>query len=223
MADDTITPGAPEPGSLAEALAGGTPPTPDPTPDPTPAPDPTPDPAPAGDEPKHPIGTMEDALKVIADLRAENAKARTTAKEQAAEQARTELIEKLTASLGLTPDTDTPPSPEEATARLAAEVEQERATARTAALELAVYKQAIKAGANADRLLDSRSFTATITALDPADTQAIADAVQNAVDSMPELRQVQATGPTRTDHAPGGPDSATPLNVSDAVATYYQR
>lgn len=215
-------------GGLAEALAAATTPPAAPTPTPTPPPTPpageqTP-PAPSNEKGGQPIDSMEDALKVIADLRAENAKARTAAKEAAAEQARTELIQKLTATLGLTTDDEEDtPSPEEAASRLAAEVEQERTAARTAALELAVYRAATAAGANADRLLDSRSFTATISGLDPADTQAIADAVANAVDSMPELRQVQATGPTRTDHAPGGQDSANPLNVSDAVASYYRQ
>lgn len=171
----------------------------------------------------HAIETMEDALKVIADLRAENAKSRTTAKEQAAEQARTELLEKLAGSLGLsTAPNEEATSPEETVTKFANEVEQERARAKTAALELAVYRAATNAGVNADMLLDSRSFTDTITDLDPGDTQAISDAINNMVQSRPELRQVQATGPTRTDHTPGGQDSAQPLNVSDAVASYYR-
>ena len=171
----------------------------------------------------HSIETMEDALKVIADLRAENAKSRTTAKEQAAEQARTDLIEKLAASLGLsTTPSEEEVSPEEKVSQFATEVEQERARAKTAALELAVYRAATNAGVNADMLLDSRSFADAITDLDPGDTQAISDAINNVVQSRPELRQVQATSPTRTDHTPGGQDSAQPTNVSDAVASYYR-
>lgn len=170
----------------------------------------------------HSIETMEDALKVIADLRAENAKSRTTAKEQAAEQARADLIAKLSTALGITTDEEETPDPEQAASRLAAEVEQERAAAKTAALELAVYKAATSAGVNADMLLDSRSFANAITDIDPGDTQAISDAINNVVQSRPELRQVQATSPTRTDHTPGGQDSAQPTNVSDAVASYYR-
>ena len=170
----------------------------------------------------HSIETMEDALKVIADLRAENAKSRTTAKEQAAEQARTDLIAKLSTALGITTDEEETPDPEQAASRLAAEVEQERAAAKTAALELAVYRAATNAGVNADMLLDSRSFADAITDLDPGDSQAISDAINNVVQSRPELRQVQATGPTRTDHTPGGQDSAQPINVSDAVASFYR-
>ena len=132
----------------------------------------------------HAIETMEDALKVIADLRAENAKSRTTAKEQAAEQARTDLIEKLAASLGLsTTPSEEEVSPEEKVSQFATEVEQERARAKTAALELAVYRAATNAGVNADMLLDSRSFADAITDLDPGDTQAISDAINNVVQS----------------------------------------
>ena len=170
----------------------------------------------------HSIETMEDALKVIADLRAENAKSRTTAKEQAAEQARADLIAKLSTALGITTDEEETPDPEQAASRLAAEVEQERAAAKTAALELAVYRAATSEGVNADMLLDSRSFADAITDLDPGDSQAISDAINNVVQSRPELRQVQATGPTRTDHTPGGQDSAQPINVSDAVASFYR-
>lgn len=170
----------------------------------------------------HSIETMEDALKVIADLRAENAKSRTTAKEQAAEQARADLIAKLSTTLGITTDEEETPDPEQAASRLATEVEQERARAKTAALELAVYRAATNAGVKADMLLDSRSFADAIVDLDPGDTQAISDAINTVVESRPELRQVQATGPTRTDHTPGGQDSAQPTNVSDAVASYYR-
>lgn len=169
------------------------------------------------------IETMEDALKVIADLRAENAKNRTTAKEQAAEQARTELLEKLADSLGLSiAPSEESTSPEETVTKFANEVEQERARAKTAALELAVYRAATNAGVNGDMLLDSRSFADAITGIDPGDTQAISDAINNVVQSRPELRQVQATSPTRTDHTPGGQDSAQPINVSDAVASFYR-
>ena len=214
---------------LAEALAEATASpqetseTNPPTPPTAPPAEETSEPATKTEKNGHSIETMEDALKVIADLRAENAKSRTTAKEQAAEQARNELIEKLAGSLGLsTAPNEEATSPEETVTKFANEVEQERARAKTAALELAVYKAATNAGVNADMLLDSRSFADAITDLDPTDTQAISDAINTVVQSRPELRQVQATSPTRTDHTPGGQDSAQPINVSDAVASFYR-
>lgn len=153
------------------------------------------------------------AQKLIGDLRKENGTRRTEAQESkkaadAASKRAGEVDEKFasavqafTKALGLTPEADEPQrSPEELIGELTTKYQQSR-------VELAVFRAAAAAEADAEALLDSRSFLTAAHALDPADQdfeQAIADAISDAVEQNPKLR-AQPVEPAYT-HAPSGGD-----------------
>lgn len=127
------------------------------------------------------------ALKtMIADLRKENGSARTTAKAQAAEEARNELVQSLGKALGLVKDEVIDP------ATLTASLTTSQAEAKQARVELAVFRNATAAGGDPAALLDSSSFLKSLDAVDPADTAAVTTAIQAAVTANPRLGAVGA-------------------------------
>lgn len=87
------------------------------------------------------------------------------------------------------------------------------ADAKQAKTELAVYKLAPKAGADADALIDSRGFLAKIADLDPTDTAAITKAIADAVKDNPKLKVVLAAGTSGANF--GGSGESAP-NASKA-------
>jgi hypothetical protein len=133
--------------------------------------------------------------KVIRDAREEAGKARTVAKQNAANEARQQLTQDIGKALGLI-DGNKAPTPEELTEQLrqshgALTTAQEQAA--SAAIELNVYKTAHRLGADADALLDSRQFCDTVDNIDPGlDEQAFATAVEQAIQAAlgrnPSLR-----------------------------------
>lgn len=174
--------------------------------------------APTGD------GLPDDpaALKtMIADLRKENGAARTNAKQQAADEARTQLVTELGKALGLVKDGDAAPKPEE----LTAQVEQAQQAARQAQVELAVYRTATTHRGDPAALLDSRSFLAKVADLDPADAEfqtKVSDAVKAAVTENPKLRAQVATGASSIDHAGGSGEGAITKDQFDRMG-YVER
>lgn len=167
------------------------------------------------------IDSLPDwAQKQIRDLRAENATHRT-GKQTATQQAQA-AQEKLTAVLkaaGLNPDgTEAAPDP----AALAQQLEERTATAWVNAVELAVFRTASAAGANADALLDSRTFIDSLDALsdvDPASAEfkTKLDAhVRQYVKDHPQYT-TQPAGPARSggDHPGGG---GAPTNRPKSLA-----
>ncbi|MFD8151739.1 hypothetical protein ACFV28_13440 [Streptomyces sp. NPDC059720] len=174
-----------------------------------------------GDDPAARIARLEAEL---ADARKEAGKSRTTAKQRAAEEARTELAQQIGRALGLVDD-DTPPDPDQLAQQLAAE----QAKARQTAVELAVFRTAPTAGADPDALLDSRAFADSVANLDPTDTDAIKNAITAAVEANPRLAaqqqapQQQGTGPARSgaEFTGGGGSEVTPAQF--AAMTYEQR
>lgn len=139
-----------------------------------------------GDEtPEATIARLQKELKAA---NGESAKARTTAKKAAADEARTEIVQELGKALGLIKDEkDTPPDP----AALTARIEQATAAHRETAVELAVYRGAGKHGADPDALTDSRAFLNSIKGLDPADEgfgKAVSAAIKKAVEDNPKLK-----------------------------------
>lgn len=137
----------------------------------------------------------EDSAATIArlqkDLKQANAdagKARTNAKKQAADEARTEIVQELGKALGLIKDDkDTPPDP----AALTAQIEKATAAHRETAVELAVYRGASKYGADPDALTDSRTFLKSIADLDPTDgefAKKVNAAIKQAVADNPKLK-----------------------------------
>lgn len=183
----------------------------DPAPaDPAPA-DPPADPKPA-DPPKddsNPWADPDKAKAEIERLRAENGKERTNAKSKAAEDARNELTQSIGKALGLIKDGDEKPDPDELTKQIGA-LSTEATQAKT---ELAVYKAANKAGADADALLDSRGFLAKLTDIDPTDSKAITKAIEDAVKNNPKLKLVRAAGTSGADFT-GGTGEKRQTNVA---------
>ncbi|WP_328426019.1 hypothetical protein [Streptomyces sp. NBC_00443] len=143
-----------------------------------------------------PAATIARLQKELKLANADAGKARTNAKKQAADEARTEIVQELGKALGLIKDDkDTPPDP----AALTAQIEKATAAHRETAVELAVYRGASKYGADPDALTDSRAFLSSIKGLDPSDegfAKAVNAAIKKAVDDNPKLKV--ATTPDRT-------------------------
>jgi hypothetical protein len=208
--------------------------------EPTPAPAPASAPAPqegAAAEPQKPAEDItalpEWAQKAIRDARAEAAKTRTTAKQTAAEEARTELTQQIARALGLAEDDKVDP------AALTEQISQAQNDAWRAGVELNVYRLAGRLGADADKLLDSIAFVDSLDDLVDADprspdfTTQLEAKVQAALERNPLYRaasQAQAASTTppasnapRPDPSQGarGPGAATrPTSIFDAVAAH---
>ena len=131
-----------------------------------------------GEPPKvNPWDDPTAAKAEIERLRKENGAARTNAKAQAATDARQELAKALGLIKG-----DEPADP----VKLAEQLTTEKADARQARVELAVYRAA---GSIADpsALLDSTSFLRSLKNVDPTDSAAVTAAITAAVASNPRL------------------------------------
>jgi hypothetical protein len=140
------------------------------------------------------VASLPDwAQKQIADLRAEAGKARTTAKQRAADEARAELAQQIGRALGLVQDAE-PIDPAALTEQLTAS----QADALGARIELSVYRTAQRLGANADALLDSRAFVDSIDSLDvdPTDATAFAAAVEERVQAALKANPSLKAGPS---------------------------
>jgi len=181
-----------------DSNAAGTPqpptqPTPqgDPAP-PAPSQPATPEPSEQPDQGQQGLeaASRDDLLAEIRTLRRENAKRRTSTQEAtqtAAEQAKSELAQEIGKALGIIDDGDNAPDAEKLTQQL---TEQTQA-AKQAQLELAVYKAASSHGADADALLDSRSFLEKVADLDPTNTDELNAAIKDVVENNPRLQQGQ--------------------------------
>ncbi|MCX5229678.1 hypothetical protein [Streptomyces sp. NBC_00233] len=167
--------------------------------------------------------------KELADARKEAAKNRTTAKQQAADEARTALAQEIGKALGLV-KADEAPDPEKLAAAIA-----EKDTALTAKdadlrardVELAVWSRAEKAGAKASALLDSRSFVKTLAGLDPAEkgfTKALDDAITAAVKDNASFA-VQTASRSGGDLSGGTGESGAKQrsgSLAGAIQNHYQ-
>lgn len=175
----------------------------------TPSPQAQPGTAPASEQ----VSDLPDwAQKVIKDARDDAAKARTTAKSTAAEEARKAMAEDIGRALGIITD-DTPPedklSPDELKSLLAGE----RTTAKGARVELAVFKAAQAGGNfNVTALLDSRQFLDSIKDVDPNNAEALATKIAEAVTANPWLQSQSApVVPAPVAAAPGAPVPVAPV------------
>lgn len=166
-----------------------------------------------------------DVAKVIREAREEAGKARTVAKQNAADEARQELLASISKAVGLDGG-EKPPTPEELTQQLMQSHNERTAAqeqAASAAIELHVYKAANRLGANADALLDSRAFCDEIDNLDPSDPKAFNTAVEKAINEAlgrdPRLR-AQGAGQSGPDLSGGTGEGAArqrPTSLSAAV------
>ncbi|MFE2353465.1 hypothetical protein [Streptomyces parvulus] len=171
-----------------------------------------------------PTATIARLQKELRTANGEAAKARTSAKKAAADEARTEIVQELGKALGLIQDEkDTPPDP----AALKAQIESATAAHRSTALELAVYRGAAKAGVDPDAITDSRAFMASIKDLDPSDegfAKAVQTAMKKAAEDNPKLKSVSAA-PDRTssDFNGGAGGSSEPDSIDDIRAARRKR
>lgn len=175
------------------------------------APTPTP-PAPAqGDDAAATIARLESDL---AAARAEAGKSRVTAKQRAADEARTQLAQDIGRALGIIPD-----GQEADPAQLTAQLTASQAQARQTAVELSVYRHAAEAGGDADALLDSRTFADSLDGVDPNDADAIRGAIEAAVGANPKLATAPA-GPPRGGAEFSSPPASEqrPKSLYDAIA-----
>lgn len=165
---------------------------------------------PAEDSPEAKIATLEAK---IAELSRENGKARVNAKQKAADEARAELAQSIGKAIGLITDETETPDP----AQLVSELQTQRAETQAAKIELAVYRVAADAGANAAALLDSRSFMQSLADVDPADVAGVLEKVTAAINANPSLvatpsRRVPAPNPAQ------GSSSSMPPSAADAAS-----
>lgn len=177
-----------------------------------------------GDE--DPAATIARLQKELKSANADAAKARTTAKKTAADEARSEIVKELGKALGLIKDDDkeaAPPDP----AALTAKIEQATAAHRETAIELAVYRGASKHGADPDALTDSRAFLSSIKDLDPQDegfAKAVNAAIKKAVDENPKLKAAgQAPDRTSSDFNGGAGGSSEPQTIDEIRAARRKR
>lgn len=202
-----------EPEGEASGEAAGTPAGNEPPADGTP---PATPPAPKGTE--GPAGTDWDgkveslpaaAQKMIADLR----------KGEGDERVAKKQLEAITKALNPNAKGDDKPTAEQLTKQLT-----ERDTAaKQAQTELAVYKLAGKAGADADALLDSRAFLAKIAELDHTDTAKVTKAITDAITDNPKLKSVRVAGSSAADGAGGSGEQRTKksMSLAEATASHY--
>lgn len=191
----SVTPAEPtptEPTTTEPPAAATTPPV---------SPKPT-EPPKAAEPATSPWADPKAAEAEIERLRKENAKDRTNAKAQAAEEARKELANTIGKALGIVEEgSETDP------AKLTESLTTSQAEAKQARVELAVFRSAAAAGGDPAALLDSASFLASLAAVDPSDTAAITAAIQSAVEANPRLGA-----------APAGPTSPAPNPAQGAGA-----
>lgn len=155
----------------------------------------------------------EQMRQIITNLRAENARDRTTARDNAAQQARDEVVQSIGQALGLV-DGDNTPDAEQLTSQLT----EQTNTAKQAQLELAVYKAAADPdlGADAAALLDSRSFLEKVAELDPTKTDDITSAIKEAVKDNPRLQNEQGQVPPKRSSNQMNQQNRTPVAETPA-------
>ncbi|WP_326698037.1 hypothetical protein OG909_12205 [Streptomyces sp. NBC_01754] len=158
------------------------------------------------------------AQAALKTARAEAGKSRVTAKQKAADDARASLAQDIGKALGLVED-DAPADPAQLTQQLAAE----QAKARGVAVELAAYKAAQTEQVRADRLLNSRTFTDRLAALDPAADDfgdQLKAAIKAEVTTDPDLYKTRPAGAVKggADFSGTGPAPKKPANLHDAIA-----
>ncbi|MFE9906418.1 hypothetical protein [Streptomyces achromogenes] len=174
-----------------------------------------PKPQPPAKKDEDPAAELERLRKELKQANADAAKARTTAKKNAAEEAKAELVQQMGRALGLIKDDkDEAPDP----AKLTAEIERATAAHRETAIELAVYRSAGKHGADPEALTDSRTFLKSIADLDPADEEfakKVGAAIKQAVADNPKLKAASAPPRSSSDFS-GSSEKPTTKNSIEA-------
>ena len=167
-------------------------------------------PAPGSNLPDDP----EELKRMVLTLRGENAKSRTTAKDQAAQAARDEVVKEIGKKLGLIKDDD----PVDA-AKLNDQLTAAQAKNRANEVRLAVFESAPD-GVNIKALMDSVSFNRQIEGLDPSAqdfASQVLVAINAAVAANPQLKTSQA--PVKGgNELPGGPGGAEQITEAQLAS-----
>lgn len=152
-----------------------------------------------------------EALRAeIARLRRENGASRTNAKQQAAEEARTELAQQIGKALGLVEDETVDPNV------LTEQLTASQQAARQAQVELAVFRAAAATEADPSALLDSRSFLEKVAEIDPSDADAFQQAITEVIAANPRLGK--APTPGMKPNPAQGRSASPPLGIADQIA-----
>jgi hypothetical protein len=168
-----------------------------------------------------------DVQRIINEARADAGKARTTAKQQAAEAARAELLGQIAPALkalGIDVPGAEQLTPEQLQKQLADEASARQTEAQdkqNLQREHQVLLSAIDAGADHKRLLDSRAFLAKVADLDPAAedfSSKVGAAVTEALTADPTLKAGRAPGASSVDHAGGSGEGAITKEKFDAMS-----
>jgi hypothetical protein len=174
--------------------------------------------------------TVKRLEKELAEARRDAGKARTDAKKQAADEAVKALTQQLGKALGFVKD-DTPPDPAklaEAIAQKDTALSEKDAALRAKDVELSVWSRADKLGARAGALLDSRSFVAAISGLDPSEkgfTTALDDAIKKAVKDNRAFAAAASAGKSGGDLSGGTGEGAAKQragSLAGAITNHYQ-
>src|SRR5437879_102895 len=187
---------------------------------------------PGSDDPDDPqdVKSLPDwAQKALKKARADAGNARTAAKQQAADEARTALLAEISKTLGL--DTDGEPTVDDLAKQL--EERQERieeleATQTEHAYRAAVRSAASAVNADADALLDSGSFRDAVAAElgDEFEDDDLTKAVAKVAREFAKKPRFALTAaPSRSGgEIPGGPPAATnkrPKSLNEALRGAY--
>lgn len=181
---------------------------------------------PPADDDEH--GSKADDPKLAA-ARNEAAQNRIKAKDakEAADTAASkydQLVQTLGKGLGLIKDDDGEAPAPDAEA-LAAQVAEAQTKATESARELAVYKAAATNGADPTKLLDSRSFLASIAEVDHGDEAALSAAIKAAVQGNQSFALGRVSGASTADTASGPGGGSAPkaeMSIQDAVSAHYR-
>ncbi|MGW7198463.1 hypothetical protein [Streptomyces chryseus] len=181
-------------------------------------------------------GGADDSAAKIARLekdldyaRKEAGKARTAAKQAAADEAVKEVTARLGKALGFGSE-DKPPTPEELTKALEdrdAKISARNLDLRAKDVQLAVYGRAEAHNAKASALLDSVSFRAAIKDLDPAADgfgAALDDAIKKAVKANPSF-SVTTAGRSGGDLGSGAGEGGAKkrsASLAGAITDHYR-
>lgn len=195
------------------APAEGAPATPPaPTADPAGSQTPTTPPAAAPATPANPWEDPKAAQAEIEKLRRENAASRTNAKATAAEEAKKELAQTIGRALGLVEDEQIDPT------KLTESLTAAQSQAKQAQVELAVFRAAQGAEADAAALLDSRTFLAKVADIDPSDSAALTAAITEAIEQNPRLGKAIPTTPGMKPNPAQGRSASPPLGLDEQIA-----